>query len=85
MMPRDECKTVTIEDRTLRLEIYLTRNDKLIERYTDISDAVLAIESGYDWWDTLVIDFGNLGVVTKTKDDLVDGHFEVSKDDFIKN
>ena len=85
MMPRDECKTVTIEDRTLRLEIYLTRTDKLLERYTDISDAILAIESGYDWWDTLVIDFGSLGIVTKTKDDLVDGHFEVTKDDFIKN
>ena len=85
MMPRDECKTVTLEDRTLRLEIYLTRNDKLLERYKDISDAILAIESGYDWWDTLVIDFGSLGLVTKTKEELVDGHFEVTKDDFIKN
>ena len=85
MMPRDECKTVTLEDRTLKLEIYLTRNDKLLERYEDISDAILDIESGYDWWDTLVIDFGSSGVVTKTKDELVDGHFEITKDDFIKN
>lgn len=55
-----------------------------MERYSDISDAILAVESGYDWWDTLVIDFGSQGVVTKTKDDLVDGHFEITKDDFTK-
>lgn len=84
MMPRDECKNVTLEDRTLTLELYLTRNDKLLERYSDISDAILDIKEGYDWWDTLVLDFGSLGTVTKTKDDLVDGHFEITKEDFIK-
>ena len=85
MMPRDECKNISLEDRTLTLEIYLTRKDRLSERCTDIADAILAIESGYDWWDTLVLDFGSFGVITKTKDDLVDGHFEIANEDFIKN
>ncbi len=84
MMPRDECEEVTLEDRTLKLKIHLSNTGKILERYTDISNAILAIESGYEWWDTLVIDFGSSGVVTKTKNDLVDGHFEITKDDFIK-
>ena len=85
MMPRERCEEVTLEDRTLRLVIYLTSTDKLLERYTDISKAILDIESGYDWWDTLVIDFGSQGIVTKTKDELVDENFEITKDDFVKN
>lgn len=84
MMPRDECEEVTLEDRTLKLKIHFSNTGKILERYTDISNAILAIESGYEWWDTLVIDFGSSGVVTKTKNDLVDGHFEITKDDFIK-
>ena len=50
MMPRDRCENVSLKDRTLKLEIYLTRTDKLLERYTGISNAILAIKSGYDWW-----------------------------------
>ena len=84
MMPRDECESVVLEDGSLKIKIHLSNTGKILERYTDISNAILAIKSGYDWWDTLVIDFGSSGVVTKTKDDLVDGDFEITKDDFIK-
>ena len=86
--PRDRIEDISIEDRNLLLLIYLTQNDHTVERFTGITDHILQIEEGYDLWDTVTVDFGSLGYITKTKDDIFSddkgAHFSVDKSDIVK-
>ena len=70
------------------LSIYLSTNDHTVGRFTGITDHILKIEEGYDLWDTVTVDFGNLGSITKSKDDIFTdskgAHFNVEKSDIVK-
>lgn len=86
--PRDRVENIVLDDNELKIDIYLTKNNVTIKRYEGISEAVLATEEIYDQWETLIVDFGSLGCIVKTKDDvLYDGekkYFEVAKEDIIE-
>ena len=86
--PRDEIEDVAFEDRDLTILITLERNDHTLEHFIGITDHILEIEEGYDLWDTIIVDFGSLGSITKSKDDIFTDskgiHFSVEKSDIIK-
>ena len=87
--PRDKIEEISINDTELYIKIMLERNDHTIGRFTSVTDKVLALEDGFDFWDSVTVDFGSLGYITKTKDDIIiDGdtsHFSVEETDIIKN
>ena len=68
--PRDKINDITIENKELRISISLERNDVILSRFASVTEHILTIEDGYDLWDTITIDFGSLGHITKTKDDI---------------
>lgn len=86
--PRDRIEDISIEDNNLKLLIYLSQNDNTVGRFTGITDHILKIEDGYDLWDTVTVDFGSLGYITKSKDDIFSDekgmHFSVDKSDIVK-
>lgn len=85
--PRDRIEDISIEDKNLILFIYLTQNDHTVERFIGITDHILEIKDGYDLWDTITVDFGSLGSITKSKDDIYTdakgAHFSVDKTDIV--
>lgn len=89
LAPRDEIKSVELKDRTLYIDISLENNGVTLKRFSHVTDKILLITEGYDFWDTVTVDFGSLGTITKNKDDIsteeTEPHFIVSEEDIVKN
>lgn len=85
---RDRIEDITLEDKKLNLIISLERNDKTLDRFSSVFNSILGTEEGYNLWDTITVDFGSQGSVTKTKTDLVNDetgdHFNVVDSDIVK-
>ncbi len=74
---------VTIADRKVTIFVDISKTDTSIVSYEDtavsrassITDDFLELKNYYDMWDEVVVDFGDIGKVTRNKDDIVDGWF----------
>ena len=85
LMPRDRVEKISLIDRKLVINIHLAYVDKVYDRYAGVTDYILSVRGGYDLWDSVTIDFGDRGLITKTKDDVISDenglHFSINKND----
>ena len=85
---RDKINSITLENRNLLVSVSLEKNNVTLDRFSSITDKILGIENGYELWDSITVDFGSLGYITKSKDDIVTNnkgsHFLVEKTDIVK-
>lgn len=87
LRPRDRIDEISINNKSLLIKMSLSRTDKTIEQFSGVFEKVLEVQKGYELWDSITVDFGSLGRITKTKADIVnDGsqHFVIDKSDIIK-
>lgn len=83
LAPRDEVEDVYFDGRDLYVIISLERRNAL-ERFTGVTDKIIEIQDGYDLWDSITVDFGSEGRITKTKDDIDGASFKVDESDIVK-
>jgi len=85
---RDKINSITLENKNLLVSVSLEKNNVTLDRFSSITDKILSIENGYELWDSITVDFGNLGYITKSKDNIVTdnkgSHFLVEKADIVK-
>lgn len=66
---------------TIFVDIYKTDTsifsleDIAVLRASSITDDFLELDNYYDLWNEVVVDFGDIGKVTRSKDDIVAGEF----------
>jgi hypothetical protein len=53
----------------------LTMEDLAISRTGSITDAILELTDYDNQWETITVDFGDIGKITKNKDDMVETEF----------
>lgn len=53
----------------------LTLEDLALSRTSSITDSILDLTEYYDSWNTITVDFGNIGKITNTKDDVEKNEF----------
>lgn len=71
---------ITLEDRTVVINVDMSTADTSMFElkdiaevdYSGITDAALEITDYDDLWDSMKVDFGELGSITKTKDDIAE-------------
>lgn len=74
---------VTVVDRKVTIFVDISKTDTSIVSFEDIAvsrassitDDFLELDNYYDMWDEVVVDFGDIGKVTRNKDDIVDSLF----------
>lgn len=59
-----------------------TIKDIALSRVSSITDAILAIPNCDDFWDEIIIDFGKVGAVKNTKENIVDSEYGRYFDNF---
>lgn len=89
----DECTSVTINDKQILICISLGDSDStfipLSNNFSSITDFILNIEEGYEYWESITVDCGDYGSITKTKNDIVDNeygmpYFNLTDEEFSK-
>ena len=73
----DECTGITISDKQIIINVSLN-NDVLAyvsNTFSTITDSILDIEEGYEYWESITVDCGDYGSITKTKNDIVDNEY----------
>lgn len=88
----EKVEKVTLKDRKLTIIVDISKandgakvkfplEDIALSRASSITDAVLELDTSY--WDTIVVDFGKYGALTRTTKDIVNSsygkYFEITK------
>lgn len=86
--PRDKILDISLDNREILINLQLERTDTVLSRFTGVTKQILKIEEGYDLWESVTIDFGSQGHITKNKEDAIvengEKIFEVETSDIIK-
>ena len=84
---RDKINEISIDNKNLYISMSLAQSDKVIDEFSDVFNGVLKLKNGYDFWDSITVDFASLGKVVKSKDDIIEEggtRFIIEQTDIIK-
>lgn len=81
----DDILTISVDLSKVYTIISIPSEDLAIAQASSITDAILELEQYDEFWNEIIIDFGDVGFISRTKDDIVEDehygfrYFEIDK------